>query len=82
MNPVSITELRVGMSREEVVAILGVPDQQGGTSRKYRTPSIFKYGNVEFNFERWKSGGLVDAYQVDGYGCYVEKIFPPASSRE
>lgn len=52
MNPVSITGLRVGMSREEVVALLGVPDQEGGTSRKYRTPSIFKYGNVEFHFER------------------------------
>ena len=72
----SIENLRIGMSREEVVAILGEPDKQGGTSRKYNTPSILKYGQIEFIFERWKSGGLVEAYEADEYGCYVQKVFP------
>lgn len=42
--------VRLGMSRSELHDLLGRPDQEGGTSRKYRTPSIYKYGDVQFVF--------------------------------
>jgi hypothetical protein len=38
------------MSREQVRNLLGEPDDTGITSRKYRTPSIWKYGDVELHF--------------------------------
>jgi hypothetical protein len=34
--------LHVGMSRAEAKAVLGEPDAVGGTSRRYRTPSIYR----------------------------------------
>lgn len=42
-----LAKVTLGMSRERVVAALGEPDAAGGTSRKYRTPSIYKYGQIE-----------------------------------
>ena len=38
------------MTRAELRGLLGNPDDEGGTSRKYRTPSIYKYGDVQFVF--------------------------------
>lgn len=43
-------KIRLGMSRVELRAILGPPDDEGGTSRKYKFPSIYKYGDVQFVF--------------------------------
>lgn len=43
-------DLRPGMSREEIQQALGAPDATGGTSRKQRTPSIYKYGDLELFF--------------------------------
>lgn len=65
-----IRRIRIGMTRDEVVAVLGPPSKVGCTSRKYRTPSIYKYGEVELHFEPWKAGRLVRAYteDVDGNG--------------
>lgn len=57
--------LRLGMSRAEVVELLGPPDDVGGSTRKYRTPCIYKYGGLELSFEPWKSGGLVWVYDED-----------------
>jgi len=31
-------------SREEILDLLGTPDEIGGTSRKYKTPSVYSYG--------------------------------------
>jgi len=45
-----LARVNLGMSREQVVAALGQPDSMGGTSRKHRTPSIYKYGNTELWF--------------------------------
>jgi hypothetical protein len=56
------------MSREEIVAVLGQPDDVGVTSRKYRTPAIYKYGEIELHFESWKSGKLIRAYTEDESG--------------
>ena len=64
-----IKNIKLGMTRQEVVDILGEPFDKGCTSRKYRTPSIFKYRVVtidgdleeyEFWFQRWKNGKLVN----------------------
>jgi hypothetical protein len=60
-----VDRISIGMTREEVVEALGPPDDVGGTSRKYRTPSIYKYGDIELHFEPWKSGRLVMAYTED-----------------
>jgi outer membrane protein assembly factor BamE (lipoprotein component of BamABCDE complex) len=43
-------QIRLGMTREELRAILGPPDDEGGTSRKYKFTSIYKYGDVQFVF--------------------------------
>lgn len=48
----------LGMSRQEAITALGRPDAEGGTSRKYRTPTIYKYGDIELWFKPWKSGSL------------------------
>jgi hypothetical protein len=47
--------IRLGMTKAEVRDVLGPPDNWGNTSRRYREPSIWKYGDVEFWFERRKS---------------------------
>jgi hypothetical protein len=43
-------QIRLGMTRKELQAILGAPNEVGGTSRKSRIDSIFKYGDVQFVF--------------------------------
>ena len=40
----------LGKTRKEVIDLLGKPDDTGGTSRKYPTPSVFLYGNYEIHF--------------------------------
>lgn len=63
-----VEKLRVGMTRREVIDLLGLPEDLGGTSRKYRSPSILKYGQVELHFEPWKDGRLFLAYTEDEQG--------------
>jgi hypothetical protein len=60
-----VEKVRLGMSRTEVLDVLGPPDDVGYTSRKYREPAIFEYGLVELHFEPWKDGRLVRAYTED-----------------
>jgi hypothetical protein len=65
----------MGMTRAELRALLGEPDDVGCISRKYKVPSIWKYGDVEFAFPPAKSaleaesGGLwlvyVDSFEGD-----------------
>lgn len=43
-------KLRIGMLRDDIVKILGEPDDVGMTSRKYKVPSIWLYGDIEFHF--------------------------------
>ena len=64
----SIKPLHFGMSRRELEEILGPPGHKGGTSRKHRTPSIYKYGDLEFFFEQWRHGGLRSLYREDSTG--------------
>lgn len=58
-----ICPLRLGMSRAELKAVLGEPDDVGGTSRRWRTPAIFKYADVEFHFGLGPQGRLTLIYQ-------------------
>ena len=60
------------MTREEVLAVWGEPDDKGGTSRKYKTPCIFKYGPVEVVFAPWQSGGLTNVWVRDKSDTLVE----------
>jgi hypothetical protein len=46
-----------GCNRLQLEAVVGEPEATGGTSRKYRQPVCWKYGDVEFYFSR-TSGGL------------------------
>jgi hypothetical protein len=56
------------MTRQEVVAALGPPDDVGGTSRKYRDPCVYKYGEVEVHFEQGRGGRLVLVYRETADG--------------
>ena len=53
-----ICPVRLGMTRDELKAILGEPDDVGGTSRKQRTPVIWKYDELEFYFDKGPDGKL------------------------
>lgn len=68
-----LKEIGIGITREEVVAVAGNPDDTGGVSRKYRTPSIYKYGAIELHFEKSKEGKLTMAYTEgdDGTGIVL-----------
>lgn len=72
-------QLKLGMTRQELEAVLGIPDEVGGTSRKYQISSIWKYGDVEFVFPAAKSlfesqgQGLLYVYVDDG----VEEVEQP-----
>ena len=46
----ALGDLRVKISVEQVCALLGTPDDMGGTSRKYPSPTIYVYGSVELFF--------------------------------
>lgn len=70
-----MSKVQVGMTREEVKQILGEPDDFGGVSRKYRTPRVYKYGDIQYFFGPQVSDGLVYAnrYLPDGSEI-VEKV--------
>ena len=53
-----ICPVRLGMTRDELKAVLGEPDDVSTTSRKHRTPGILMYNNVEFHFESGAAGKL------------------------
>ncbi len=43
--------LAPGMTRAQVESLVGLPDAMGSTSRKYRTPRIWMYGDIEVRYE-------------------------------
>jgi len=48
----SVGPLRGGDSQADCIRKLGTPEGVGGTSRKQRKPSVFKYGDLQLLFER------------------------------
>jgi hypothetical protein len=46
-----ICPIRLGMSRDQLRAAFGEPDDVGATSRKRREPAIWVYGGLEFHFD-------------------------------
>lgn len=63
--------VRSGQSRAEVEQIFGAPDTLGGSSRKHRTPLIWKYGDVEIHFEQKVdrvTGIYLDAFDIPSGG--------------
>ena len=55
---VSLCILHHGTSRDQVKSFLGPPTMQGGTSHRYRTPSVYKYGAVEIFFGQRARDGI------------------------
>ena len=56
------------MSRDELKAVLGQPDDVSTTSRRWHTPAIYKYGDVEFHFGSGPEGTLELIYRErDGF---------------
>jgi hypothetical protein len=43
-------DIPLGITREELKDRLGEPNDLGGTSRKYKTPCVYKYNGVQFFF--------------------------------
>ena len=74
-------QIRLGMTRDELETILGKPDVLGNTSRKYRFPSLWKYGDVEFVFPPARNRDesaeqtLLYVYVDDGIEGVDEPIF-------
>lgn len=67
-----LAKVKSNMTREEVKAILGEPDAEGVTSRKYPTPCVYKYGEIELHFLPWKNGTLTTVY-TEKYLLWVLK---------
>lgn len=65
------SKIRVGMTRSELLALLGPSDEEGGTSRKYSHPSIYKYGDVQFVFPPCRNAS--DANQQGLTYAYIDE---------
>ena len=57
-----IQPLRFGMTREQLVAELGEPDDYAQGWRKAKAPMILKYGLVEFHFGPAETDRLLMIY--------------------
>jgi len=51
-------KVKIGMTRDEVKATLGEPDDISIGTRKYPRPCVWKYGTVELHFYYPTNGGL------------------------
>jgi hypothetical protein len=70
-------ELHPGLTKEQVVELLGVPEVTGGTSRRYRHPQIYKYGCLEIYFRRQLPYDVVGLF-VDGELEHTAFTFGPS----
>jgi hypothetical protein len=56
------------MTRLEVIMVLGVPDDISIGTRKYPTPGVYKYGDIEYHFGPRKEDTLWLVYSEDEAG--------------
>ena len=59
----AIGPVTLGYGREALEVALGEPEATGGETRKHRRPNIWKYGDVEFFFDR--ACGELDMIHID-----------------
>lgn len=57
--------IALGISQPALEAALDAPEDTGGGSRKCRRPSIWKYGDIEFYFDR--PGGILWLVHLDRF---------------
>lgn len=69
-----ICPIRLGMTRDEIRASLGEPDDVGGITRKHKLPSIWKYCALEFCFEHGREGRLILICMENGRGGHEVMI--------
>ena len=69
LQTLTLGRIHLGLRENDVSAILGEPDCVGGASRKYRRPSIWKYGDIELFFDyQTRQICLISIYFLeDGY---------------
>lgn len=78
---ISKGQVKLGMTRHELLSLLGPPDGEGGTSRKFRIPAIYLYGDVQFVFPQATTPtesepqGLLYVYVDDGIDDVEEPFF-------
>ena len=69
-----ICPIRLGMSRDDVRAAFGEPDDVGGTSRKRQKPAIWVYGGLEFHFDYTAGDELFLIYRDTAEGVVETSI--------
>jgi hypothetical protein len=69
-----ICPIRLGMSRAEVRAAFGNPDDTGGTSRERQQPAIWVYGGLEFHFDHAAGDELFLIYRDTTEGVVETSI--------
>jgi hypothetical protein len=74
-------QIKLGITRMELRGMLGPPDEEGGTSRKYKVSSIYKFGDIQFVFPdartamEAKAQGLLYIYVDDDLDGIEEPLF-------
>jgi hypothetical protein len=78
-----ICPIRLGMSRDEIRAAFGEPDDVGATSRRRREAAIWVYGGLEFHFDAGAGDELVLIYRETPEGVVETSISRrPANARK
>ncbi len=60
-----LASVRLGMTREEMRAALGEPDDCDNGSRRRKLPVVYKYSDIELHFDEGHDGRLWLVYLED-----------------
>jgi hypothetical protein len=69
-----ICPIRLGMSRDQLRAAFGEPDDVGATPRKRQEPGIWVYGGLEFHFDHTGGDELFLIYRDNADGIVETSI--------
>jgi hypothetical protein len=50
MKKIDVSQIKEGMKRADIRNLFGEPPVVDTTSRKYRNPMIWRYGDIEIHF--------------------------------